>query len=98
MDKDSSKGSAEQGLFAGEAWFDPIEAGLRERIRGFIEEMIEQELASALGRGRYERHPAAKGWRNGTRERRLIGSFGPVEIAVPRCPAGPDRDRAMVRL
>ncbi len=28
MDKDSSKGPAEQALFAGEAWFDPIEAGL----------------------------------------------------------------------
>ena len=23
-------------LFAGEAWFDPIEAGIRERIRRFI--------------------------------------------------------------
>ena len=29
MNKDSSKRAAEQGLFAGEAWFDPIEAGLR---------------------------------------------------------------------
>jgi hypothetical protein len=24
MDKDSSKGPAEQALFAGEAWFDPV--------------------------------------------------------------------------
>ena len=32
MDQDSSKGPAEQELFAGEAWFDPIEAGLRGRI------------------------------------------------------------------
>ena len=23
-------------LFAGETWFDPIEAGIRERVRGFI--------------------------------------------------------------
>ena len=44
-----------QTLFAGEAWFDPIEAGLRDRVRGFIEEMVEQELAAALGRERYER-------------------------------------------
>ena len=29
MDKDSSKAPDEQALFAGEAWFDPIEAGLR---------------------------------------------------------------------
>jgi len=31
-------------LFAGEAWFDPIEAGIRDRVRGFIEELLEQEL------------------------------------------------------
>ena len=70
-------------LFSGEAWFDPIEAGLRERIRGFLEEMVEQEAAAALGRRRYQRGAAA-GYRHGTRSRRLLGSFGPVEIAVPR--------------
>ena len=61
MDKDSSKGPAEQALFAGEAWFDPIEAGLRGRIRGLIEELVEQELEAALGRGRYERAGGAAG-------------------------------------
>jgi putative transposase len=70
-------------LFAGKGWFDPIEADLRERVRQFLEEMIEQEATAALGRGRYERGAAA-GYRNGTRKRRLLGSFGPVEIAVPR--------------
>ena len=70
-------------LFAGDAWFDPIEAELRERVRQFLEEMIEQEATAALGRGRYQRGATA-GCRNGTRTRRLLGSFGPVEIAVPR--------------
>src|SRR4051794_8366755 len=84
MDKDSSKGSAEEGLFAGEAWFDPIEAGLRGRIRGLIEELVEQELEAALGRGRYERAGGAVGHRHGHRRRQLTGSFGPVELAVPR--------------
>src|SRR6187397_2467354 len=70
-------------LFAGAAWFDPIEAELRERVRLFLEEMVEQEATAALGRGRYQRGAAA-GYRNGTRSRRLLGSFGPVEIAVPR--------------
>jgi transposase-like protein len=70
-------------LFAGEAWFDPIEAELRERVRLFLEAMIEQEATAALGRSRYQRGAAA-GYRNGTRSRRLLGSFGPVEIAVPR--------------
>ncbi len=72
-------------LFAGEAWFDPIEAGIRGRIRGFIEELLEQELTAALGRGRCERaRGEPKGYRNGTRERRLLGSFGPVQVSVPR--------------
>ena len=50
-----------------------------------IEELIGQELEAALGRGRYERDAEPpKGYRNGTRERQLLGSFGPVEISVPR--------------
>ena len=77
--------AADTGLFAGDAWFDPIEAGIRERVRGFIEELLEQELTAVLGRGRSERAAGElKGYRNGTRERQLLGSFGPVEIEVPR--------------
>jgi putative transposase len=84
MDKDSGKGPAEDELFAGEAWFDPLEAGIRGRIRGLIEELVEQELEAALGRGRYARGGTAFGHRHGHRARRLTGSFGPVEVAVPR--------------
>jgi putative transposase len=82
MQKNSTSAEAAP-LFAGEAWFDPIEAALRQRVRGFLEEMVEQEATAALGRGRYQRGAAA-GYRNGRRSRRLLGSFGPVEIAVPR--------------
>jgi len=80
-------------LFAGDAWFDPIEAGIRDRVRGFveprgspdIEELLEQELTAALGRTRHERAEGEPtGYRNGTRERQLLGSFGPVEFSVPR--------------
>src|SRR5205823_2995991 len=81
MEKNSTTEAA--SLFAGEAWFDPIEAELRERVRGFLEEMIEQEATAALGRSRYQRG-VSRGYRNGTRSRRLLGSFGPVQIAVPR--------------
>ncbi|HEX6011264.1 MAG TPA: IS256 family transposase [Geminicoccaceae bacterium] len=84
MDKDSIEVQAEAALFAGEAWFDPIEAGLRGRIRGFLEELIEQELEAALGRGRYERGGVPTGHRHGHRTRRLTGSFGAVDIVVPR--------------
>jgi putative transposase len=90
MDKNSIEGAAPSALFAGEAWFDPIESGLRGRIRELIEELVEQELASALGRARYERGGTA-GHRHGHRTRQLTGSFGPVEIAAPRARLrGPD--------
>ena len=86
MEESGTKSDADgTPLFAGAAWFDPIEAGIRERVRGFIQELLEQELAAALGRARHERAEGEpKGYRNGTQERQLLGSFGPVEISVPR--------------
>ena len=95
MDEDSSRGPAEGELFAGDAWFDPLEAGIRGRIRGLIEELVEQELEAALGRGRYERKGVPAGHRHGHRTRRLAGSFGPVEVAVPRCRGPGCRPRAV---
>jgi putative transposase len=81
----TTAGTDGRELFTGQAWFDPIEAGVRDRVRGFIEELLEQELTAALGRNRHERSTGLpNGYRNGTRERRLLGSFGPVQINVPR--------------
>jgi putative transposase len=75
-------------------WFDPIEAGLRDRVREFIQAMIESELEAALVRPRYGRRPKAdpdadgpnaiSGYRHGHRSRSLMGTFGRVEITVPR--------------
>ena len=86
MEQNSTTTDADgTALFAGEAWFDPIETGIRERVRGFIQELLEQELTAILGRTRHERAAGEpKGYRNGTRERQLLGSFGPVELEVPR--------------
>src|ERR671931_1977806 len=70
--------------FVGEDWFDPLEAGVRQRIRGFIEAMLEAELEAALARRRYERAGPARGHRHGRRERQVLGTFGPVTVAVPR--------------
>ena len=84
MEKHSTA-TPETSLFDGEAWFDPIEAGIRERIRGFIETLLEEELTVALGRGRYRRGgEAAAGYRHGVRHRQMLGSFGPLDITVPR--------------
>jgi hypothetical protein len=40
--------SAEGMLFHGDDWFDPLEAGVRTRIRGFIEELVEASLHPRL--------------------------------------------------
>ena len=76
-------------------WFDPIEAGVRARVRDFIEAMIEAELETAVSRPRYGRRAkessgdseaaaGATGHRHGHRSRSLMGTFGKVEIQVPR--------------
>ena len=59
MTTDSTPAAEDSNLFLGEAWFDPIEAGIRDQIRGFIEGLIEDELATALGRSRYQRRADA---------------------------------------
>jgi putative transposase len=63
-------------------WFDPLEDAVRGQVRAFIEQLLEEELEAALGRGRYERDPASKGHRNGHRGRRLDTTFGPLVLAV----------------
>ena len=82
-------GEAEGLLF--DSWFDPIEVGLRAKVRGFIETMIEEELTTVLSRPRYGRRQDGKeaavgvvGYRHGRRMRRLTGTFGSTEIVVPR--------------
>ena len=73
-------------------WFDPIESEVRGRVRQFIEELIRGELDETLSRPRYGRSKTAGdeeragvvGHRHGSRTRSLTGTFGPVEIEVPR--------------
>jgi putative transposase len=73
-------------------WLDPIESEVRARAREFIEEMIRGELDTMLGRPRYgrgqissdEESAVITGHRHGSRKRSLTGTFGPIEIAVPR--------------
>ena len=74
-------------------WFDPIEDGVRARVRGFIETMLEEELDGVLSRPRYGRRKPngsedaaapVVGCRHGHRKRALTGTFGKTEIAVPR--------------
>ena len=52
---DSSQPAAETAVYLFDNWFDPIEAGLRDRVREFIHAMVEGELDMALSRPRYAR-------------------------------------------
>jgi putative transposase len=89
---DSLQPAAEKAVDLFDSWFDPIETEVRARARHFIEELIRGELDEALSRPRYGRRKTAGdeeragvvGHRHGRRTRSLTGTFGPVEIEVPR--------------
>ena len=76
-------------------WFDPVESAVRSRVRDFIETMMEEELDAMLCRPRYGRaapepgeegskEARCTGHRHGHRSRSLLGTFGPVEVSMPR--------------
>ena len=89
---DSSQPTAEMAVDLFDNWFDPIETAVRARARDFIEELIRGELDAVLVRPRYGRSQMVgdeasadvTGHRHGRRTRSLTGTFGPIEIAVPR--------------
>ena len=89
---DSSQRTAEMAVDLFDNWFDPIETAVRARAREFIEGLIRGELDTVLARPRYGRSQMASdkesadvtGHRHGSRTRSLTGTFGPIEIAVPR--------------
>ena len=92
MKPDSMQPATDMAFDLFDNWFDPIETEVRARARQFIEELIRGELDTALARPRYERSKMAgneagacvTGHRHGSRTRSLTGTFGPIEIAVPR--------------
>src|SRR3982075_1741570 len=98
---DFSQPAAETAVFLFDDWFDPIEAGVRDRVREFIQAMVAGELDAALMRPRYGRRSQSSGdddgpvgvigHRHGHRSRSLMGTFGRTEIEVPRARLdGPD--------
>jgi transposase-like protein len=82
MKRDSRKEAGEEGFEWGA---DTIEAEIRERVRGMIEAVVQEELESALGAAKSERVGAARGgYRHGARERQLTTSLGKTTIILPR--------------
>ena len=91
LDSLQTKAEAAGQLF--DDWFDPIETEIRGRVHKFIEELIRGELDAALARPRYGRTKTivgsdggaqVAGHRHGSRTRSLTGTFGKLEITVPR--------------
>lgn len=92
MAKDSRNGSTNEAAQAGEA--TSLETVIRQRARGLIDAIVEEELEAALGAAASARVGTARqGYRHGTRERTLTTSLGPTTFAMPRArvltPAGP---------
>src|SRR6202142_2432683 len=89
---DSLQPATELAVDLFDNWFDPIEAEVRARSRQVIEELLRSELDAALDGTRYgpgkaasgEQAAGVAGHRHGSRTRSLTGTFGPIEIAVPR--------------
>ena len=89
---DPSQPTAEMAVELFDNWFDPTETAVRARAREFIEELIRGELDTVLARPRYGRSQMAgdeesadvTGHRHGSWTWSLTGTFGPIEIAVPR--------------
>ena len=57
---------------------------LRRRVLEAVEAVLEEELAEALGTGRYERSEERRGYRNGHETRRVTTEVGPQTLEVPR--------------
>src|SRR5260370_32300972 len=91
---DSAQPVARTAVYFFDGSFDPTEDAVRDRVRGFSQAMMEGELDGILKRPRYGRRPkssdgddrrvAVTGHRHGHRSRSLMGTFGRIEIEVPR--------------
>src|ERR1700751_6329145 len=76
-------------------WFDPIETGLRDRVREFIQAMIEAELEAALSRPRYARQPKeASENTDGASGHHWPPARSPIALAAGDLRAGRDRSAA----
>ena len=61
-----------------------------------LQEALEREQADVLGRGRYERHPAARGYRNGYEDGTLKTAEGVLRVKVPQVRGLEDTYRSQI--
>jgi putative transposase len=61
-----------------------LSALIHREIRVAIETAVHEELRTALGTTPYERSEIRRGYRNGSKTRKLTGPTGPVALSLPR--------------
>lgn len=62
----------------------PLREALRQEVQHLIEQILEEEVTSAIGVGAYQRLQERLGYRHGSKKRRLTTGLGTNEIRVPR--------------
>ena len=60
---------------------------VREAVRAYLQDVLEEEMTAALGAGKSERSPLRLGYRSGSYERALVTRVGRIELRVSQ-----DRD------
>ena len=60
---------------------------VREAVRTYLQDVLEEEMTTALGATKGERSPGRLGYRSGSYERALVTRVGRIELRVPQ-----DRD------
>ena len=80
-----SKKIKEQGLESRPVW-DTLDAYVRARVQELVQQLLEEEVNEALGRGKSaRREPGERGYRNGYgKPRRLTLANGTIEVRRPR--------------
>jgi transposase-like protein len=66
-----------QELFAGRD-------GARRLLEALVNQVMEAEVSEHLGAGRHERSAERRGWRNGSKPRRLKTRSGEFALRVPQ--------------
>jgi len=61
---------------------------LREAVRHFVHELMEEEVTALIGAGRYERTEERTNQRNGVRHRQWDTRAGTFELAIPKLRTG----------
>jgi putative transposase len=61
---------------------------LREAVRQFVHELMEEEVTALVGAGRYERSDERTTQRNGVRHRQWDTRVGTLDLAIPKLRSG----------